>query len=146
MKWTHRRNPRATKSTFTETEREGAIAFAARCERCHQARTAADDPGSRLPRDRWEALVLGGGPIVWACDAYEKTGVVPYVHEHGARVPSLRRLYKKRPYFTNGSAPDMATVLQRTRFTEASFSHAGGDGEALDASTIAAIAAFLDLL
>src|SRR5438874_12603105 len=87
------------------------------------------------------------GPIVWARDTYEKTGVVPYVHERGARVPSLRRLYKKRPYFTNGSAKDLAAVAARGRWSGAAFTHEGAtEGDALDAASVRAVVAFLDLL
>jgi hypothetical protein len=149
MRWTHRTNPRAAEARpFTAEELRGAKEFRDRCERCHEARTAADDPTSRVPFERWERLTLGGGgPIVWASDAYEKTGVVPYVHERGARVPSLRRLYKKRPYFTNGSAPDITSVLAAARVNGPTFSHAGAtEGEELDESTAHAIAAFVDLL
>ncbi len=56
------------------------------------------------------------GAIVWGLNEYRKTGIQPYVHELGARVPSLRRLYKKRPYFTNGSAKTLRDVLDRARF------------------------------
>ena len=70
---------------------------------CHAARLSTDDPSTEVPFARWEALVLAGGPIVWARPGYEKTGVEPYVHEQGARPSSLRRLYRKRPLFTNGS-------------------------------------------
>ncbi|MBX3210326.1 MAG: hypothetical protein KF764_35165, partial [Labilithrix sp.] len=149
MSWTHRTNPRsAATRPFTAEERAGATLFRDRCEGCHQARASADDPRSRVPFARWESLVLGGGaPIVWGSDAYEKTGIVPYVHERGARVPSLRRVYKKRPYFTNGSAPDVATVLGRARFGAGGFSHddAAG-GPALDAPEMRALGAFIDLL
>jgi hypothetical protein len=149
MSWTHRTNPRAaTARSFTPEERAGAAAFRDRCERCHQARASADDPASRVPFERWEPLVLGGaGPLVWGSDAYEKTGIVPYVHERGARVPSLRRLYKKRPYFTNGSASDIATVLRRVRVRDAELSHdEGSGGTGLDEATARALAAFIDLL
>jgi hypothetical protein len=90
------------------------------------------------------------GPIVWGSGDYSKTGVEPYVHEKGARVPSLRRLYKKRPYFTNGSAPDLETILSAARFSGDRFYHAGaprGDPLAsLDAESRAALLAFLRLL
>jgi hypothetical protein len=45
------------------------------------------------------------------------------VHEKGARVPSLRRLYKKHPYFTNGSADTLDDVLERARFLPSGFQH-----------------------
>lgn len=106
-----------------------------------------------MPFDRWEDLIAyGKGAIVWASDAYEKTGIEPYVHERGVRVPSLRRLYKKRPYFTNGSAQNLADVVRAARFDGSRFEHraqALGEGarsEHFDESTVAAIVAFIDLL
>ena len=87
-------------------------------------------------------------PIIWARDAYVQTGIGPYVHPAGARVPSLRRLYEKRPYFTNGSAPDLDSVLRRARLTGDRFLHDGGDASAgaLAADERAVLRSFLDLL
>jgi hypothetical protein len=124
--------------------------FRDRCERCHAARLLTDRADSSVPFAGWERLVMSSaGPIVWARDTREKTGVMPYVHEDGARIPSLRRLYRKRPYFTNGSAPDLGAVLRRARFTASGFLHdAGADdaGDRLDDADRAALLAFLDLL
>jgi hypothetical protein len=108
----------------------------------------ASHPDSRVPFAQWEALVLApAGPILWARDTYEKTGVVPYVHPAGARVPSLRPLYKKRPYFTNGSAPDLDDVLRGARRGPNGFTHAGDEGTVLlDAPSRTSLRAFLDLL
>ena len=87
-------------------------------------------------------------PIVWASDRYEKTGVEPYVHERGARVPSLRRLGRKRPYFTNGTAKTLGEVLDRARFDGTNFWHEEGPAAStpLDASEQDALLAFLRLL
>jgi hypothetical protein len=88
------------------------------------------------------------GALVWASAEYQKTGVLPYVNERGARVVSLRRLYKKYPYFTNGSAKDLASVLDRASFAGGRFFHdaapAGAIG--LRGDEKRALAAFLDLL
>jgi hypothetical protein len=152
MELTHRSNPAALgRSRFTAAERAGAEVFQARCAGCHAPRLAADEPGSAAPFARWEALVLlREGPIVWATSDYKKTGVTPYVHDDGARVPSLRRLYRKRPYFTNGSARTLREVLERARFGEGAFSHDGapaaGAGEALEPAAVGALLSFLDLL
>ncbi|WP_437643885.1 hypothetical protein [Sorangium sp. So ce362] len=169
MAFSHRANPAALgRSRFTPLEREGARVFRDRCARCHAPVLRSDDPGSAAPFERWEELVLAPeGAIVWGRAGYEKTGVVPYVHEDGARVPSLRRLYKKRPYFTNGSAKSLREVLERARFGDTggraaadggpsaaaasgAFFHdgapAGEDLGALDAGAIEALLAFLDLL
>jgi cytochrome c peroxidase len=91
-------------------------------------------------------------PIVWGKDQYNQSGVVPYVHPEGARIPSLRRLYKKHPYFTNGSAKDLPSVLDRARFGDGTFWHETPDGQSdaettrLDAREQKALLAFLDLL
>lgn len=154
MAFAHRPNPAsAGRSAFSHLERRGAEVFRARCEGCHGARLSADDPSSSVPFDRWEALLFTReAPIVWARSEYKQTGVTPYVHERGARVPSLRRLYKKRPYFTNGSAKSLAEVLSMVRFKGEDFwfYHAGAPEDA-DLSSLApdereALLAFLDLL
>jgi hypothetical protein len=157
MSFNHRPNPMTLgRAHFSEGERIGAAVFRDRCESCHQARTVSDVPDSRVPFERWESLIFSHqGPIVWAKSEYEKTGVVPYVHERGARVPSLRRLYKKRPYFTNGSAPTLGVVLERVRFDPDAFWHEAPDEEAstnepnrgrLDEYERRALLDFLDLL
>jgi len=136
--------------SWTAEERRGAEVFRDRCEPCHQARLATDVAASRVPFGEWERLVMSpDGPVVWACDAYAQTGIEPYVHERGARVPSLRRLYRKRPYFTNGSARDLDAVLLRARFAGDEFWHDRSDlgpDAGLDARERRALLAFLDLL
>jgi hypothetical protein len=140
------RNPRTRgRSKFSPDELRGAELFRDRCEACHSARTSADDPASREPFERWESLVFGpGSPLVWGSSGYQKTGVTPYVHALGARTPSLRRSFKKHPYFTNGSAPDLDAVLQAVRLEP--FSHQGGEGTPLAPLETAQLLAFLRLL
>jgi hypothetical protein len=135
--------------TFDAQERAGSVLFRDRCEGCHAARLSADDAASHVPFDRWEALVLDEpAPIVWGSAGYQKTGIVPYVHDDGARTPSLRRLYKKYPYFTNGSAKSLDDVLDRVRFSGASTLHAGtaAGATALDEAEKRALRSFLELL
>jgi hypothetical protein len=151
----HRPNPAVLgRSSFSDRERQGAEIFRDRCEKCHEARLVSDQQPSRAAFDRWETLVMAReGAIVWGKDVYEKTGVLPYVHESGARVPSLRRLYKKYPYFTNGSADSLDAVLSRARLLPAGFQHEAEKGDAsrdveplLDAPSRDALLAFLALL
>ena len=148
--FSHRPNPASVgRSSFSPLEREGAALFRDRCEGCHAARLSADDPSSRFPFERWESQVLSeSGPLVWASAGYHKTGVHPYVHEEGARTPSLRRLYKKYPYLTNGSAHSIEDVLSGMRFAKSKTWHAmGPDGaELLDDAGRQALLAFLELL
>jgi hypothetical protein len=152
MEYTHRSNPAAIgHARFTDLERAGAEAFRDRCAGCHAARLLADEPGSVVPFERWESLVLSAaGPIVWSNAAYQKTGVMPFVHAEGARVPALRRLYKKWPYFTNGGARSLAELLDRFASSPSATYHDGAPADAtlvwLTAGDKAALLAFLDLL
>lgn len=131
---------------FTDDERAGATLFAQHCEGCHQARTVTDDASTRVDAQQWESLVLSErGPLVWASEQRVRTGVEPYVHPEGARVTSLRRLWLKWPYFTNGSAHSIADVLARVRLRP-EFAHAGDGAGDLDAAQQRALAAFLALL
>lgn len=138
------------RTAFSDLENEGARVFRDRCEFCHQARTSTDEASSRIGFAQWEKLIFSApGPMVWALNEYRQTGVVPYVHERGARVPSLRRLYKKRPYLTSGAAKDVRNVLERVGFTDnAEFFHDGApaDAKRLEAREIEALGAFLALL
>jgi hypothetical protein len=110
---------------FTPSEQSGAERFRELCARCHAARLVANDPATLVPFERWEKLVFSRAtPLVWARGDYEETSVLPYVDREGTRIPSLRRLYLKRPYFTNGSAESLADVLERARFSEQRFFHA----------------------
>lgn len=148
MDFTHRPNPMAIgRTSFDAVERRGAEVFAESCERCHSARLVASDPSTSVAFERWEALVLSRqGPIVWARDGYEKTGIVPYVHTDGARPSSLRRLYKKRPYFTDGSAESLEAVVARARVEGEAFWHESEQGRPLSADDQVALLAFLELL
>jgi hypothetical protein len=154
MAFNHRPNPATVgRSAFTADERAGARVFRDRCESCHEARLSSDVADARVPFERWESLVMThDGPIVWGKDEYSRSGVVPYVHPEGARIPSLRRLYKKHPYFTNGSAKDLPSVLDRARFGDGAFWHEMLDGQSnaettgLATGEKQALLAFLDLL
>jgi len=123
--FSHDPNPRALgRSEFSELEQQGARVFAERCESCHAARLFSDDAGSHAPFAAWPELVLRrNAPLVWASSAYAKTGILPYVHERGTRITSLRRLALKPRYFTNGSAPTLRDLLSRFRFGGASALH-----------------------
>jgi cytochrome c peroxidase len=146
----HRPNPAVVgRAAFDATEREGARVFRDRCEACHAARLSADEPASRLPFEQWEPMLLDErAPIVWGSIGYRKTGVTPYVHPDGARTPSLRRLYKKHPYFTNGSAKSIDDVLAGVRSTGETTWHAEAPATAapLDEASRRALRAFLELL
>ena len=97
MEFSHRPNPAVVgRSVWSKDERAGAAVFRERCASCHAARLVADDPKTVVPFEQWEAMVMAReGALVWARGDYEKTGVLPYVSDAGARVVSLRRLYKK---------------------------------------------------
>ncbi len=150
MVFNHRPNPLAQRlERFDDDARRGAERFAVLCARCHAPRLSADDPDSAVPFAGWEALVLDRrGPITWASSGYHQTGVEPYVHPKGARTTSLRRLYKKRPYFTNGSARTLDEVLSRVRAHGDAFVHDGPlpGGAPLSPAARRELLAFLRLL
>jgi hypothetical protein len=134
------------RAEYSALEAEGAHAFEQQCQRCHEARLFADDPSTLVPFTAWQARIFSrNAPIVWARGDYEKTGILPYVHQRGTRITSLRRLALKPRYFTNGSAPDLANVLARFRSGGATV-HDSGDGTPLPPRTQAALLAFLRLL
>ena len=144
----HAPNPATrSRSRFSRLERRGAEVFRDRCEDCHSARLVSDEPDSRVPFDDWQENVFGPGTIVWGRAGYEKTGITPWVHEKGARVPSLRRLHKKRPYFTNGSGKDLEGVLGRITTHKDEPQHRPGPASApLPHADRDALRAFLELL
>ena len=160
--FTPRTNPRviahgpvASERRFTAVERRGAEVFRARCASCHAARLVGDDPKTEQPFSSWERLILGdNGPLVWSSEQRQKTGIEPQVHRDGARPSSLRRLDRKTPYFTNGSAATLFDVVDRARFDGARFFHDASHLDAtertqlraLDADEQAALVAFLRLL
>ena len=148
---TYESNPAVRGRTgFDARERAGAALFRDRCESCHRARLVTEDPATAVPFERWEELILSpAGPIVWASAEYQKTGILPYVHEKGARTTSLRRVAQKQPIFTNGSARTLSDVLDRARFAGERFLHeASGEKRvtALTQSERDALLAFLELL
>ena len=135
------------RSRFDASERRGAEIFRDRCEGCHAARLVSEAPDTRVPFDAWEANIFGHGTIIWGRKGYEKTGIQPYVHPEGARVPSLRRLHRKRPYFTNGSAKDLDAVLAGIPLDPAARTHASEPAHpGLPSEDRAALRAFLALL
>jgi cytochrome c peroxidase len=136
---------------YTDIEREGARAFHVHCAGCHAPRVIAERADSEVAFDAWEASIFRrSAALVWARADYAKTGVEPYVHERGARIPSLRRLALKPRYFTNGSARDLEAVLAGFRTTpEGALHRAGVERSAstpLSEPLRAALLAFLQLL
>ena len=125
MEFTHGVGPSrwaTPRTAFDALERKGAERFRDTCASCHAARLVTDDASTDVPFARWESLIFADpAPLVWASADYRKTGITPYVHDRGARTTSLRRLWKKHPYFTNGSANSLENVLSRVRL---------GDGDA----------------
>jgi len=150
MAFTHRPNPATHgRTSFSEIEQRGAVVFRERCANCHSPRLSTDEADSAVPFDQWASHIFApAGAIVWGSEPYRKTGVEPYVHDHGARTTSLRRLYKKRPYFTNGSAKSLQQVLEALRVRDDTLWHdkAPDDARPLANEEQRALLAFLRLL
>lgn len=125
MRFSHETNAAVVgRDRFDAAEQRGARLFRERCASCHAARLQSDVADSALPFDAWpRAIFSPEGPIVWASAEYQETGVTPYVHESGTRVPSLRRAAAKWPHFTNGSADTLLDVARRARFDQTRFFH-----------------------
>lgn len=127
MAFAHRPNPRLRgREGLSELEERGAVVFEQRCVSCHAARLSTDDPTSEVARADWERMIFEqGAPLVWASEPYREVGVEPYVHDEGARTPSLRRVEHKRPYFTNGSVRSLEALLEQVGWQGDRFFHAG---------------------
>jgi cytochrome c peroxidase len=144
-------NPAALAHALDAHERRGAELFRDKCASCHAARLSTDDPRSAVAFERWPGLLASpADPLVWASPEYRKVGILPYVCELGTRTPSLRRVARKWPHFTNGSAATLADVLSAVRFDGARFFHGSPPADTalhtLDAEEQRALAAFLELL
>lgn len=154
-RFSHEESPfalaRGAPLALTAGERRGSELFRDRCATCHAARLIADDPKTEVPFERWaEHLLSPSGPIVWARGDYAKVGVLPYVDPKGTRIPSLRRLYLKRPYLTRGTARTLDELLSMVRYSGGELLHAGGESRpelrALTPGERADLRAFLDVL
>jgi cytochrome c peroxidase len=165
MRWSMPSNPATRgRDQFNPLEARGAKLFASHCEGCHQARLVVDDPGTRVglgpggDLEPWRRMIFASnGPLTWGSDAYAQTGIVPWVHPEGARIPALRRLYLKWPYFTNGGADSLEAVLEGVRLREGAepssnlasdheLGPASADTRGLAPEQRAALLAFLRLL
>ncbi len=150
IEFTHRTNVAAQGlDRLTRLEQQGAAVFRDRCADCHAARLIAEEPSTEIDFKEWGKLVRSKtGPLVWSNAAYAKTGVEPYVHDDGTRVPTLRRLFKKWPYFTNGSAKSLAELLDGFAYDGKTSLHAAAPAamKRLTAADKAALLAFLELL
>ena len=121
---------------------QGLAVFRERCEYCHQA-IISTRQGNSLPYDDWvEWLEARGKDLVWGAPFYMKTGIKPYVHRAGARVPSLRRVQQKYPYFTNGSSPTLRHLLSRFRYRDlTAWHHYEDSSEEAEAAKVKALTA-----
>lgn len=124
--------------------------FRRHCADCHQPLTSTREDGRVIPFAEWRAwLESDGNDLVWGAPFLLKTGIEPYVDRAGARVPSLRRVAAKAPYFTNGSSPTLRDALLRFRFCGATAWHDATrveDSEAVEALTNEEIEGLLALL
>ena len=132
--WKVRPQPRRmAELPFPPEAVRGLAVFRDRCAHCHQAvRTLRDDldletEERAAPFSTWSSwLTDREADLIWGMPGLMKTGVEPYVAEAGARVPSLRRIQWKSPYFTNGSATTLRDALEAFRYRDLEAWHASG--------------------
>lgn len=120
----HRPNPfRSRPPESGDTMERGLKVFRDRCAYCHLP-LVSTRTGESVPLSGWrEWLEDKWQDLVWGAPFYTKTNIQPYVHEAGARVPSLRRVVQKYPYFTDGSSRTLVDVLRRFRYQGATAWH-----------------------
>ena len=111
-------NPwRLRKRKLSAKAMQGLEIFRDNCQDCHQPRTSTQTKLT-VPFQDWPRFLLDSElDLVWGASFSTKTGILPYVSKAGTRVPSLRRIWTKYPYFTNGSSRNLTEVLQRFRFS-----------------------------
>ena len=117
-------NPRTAITTqLTPAAVAGLEVFRTRCAYCHRAIRSTRHEEIVNFQD-WQASIEDPSiDLVWGAPFYTKTNILPYVSQKGARVPSLRRVSEKYPYFTNGSSRDLHSVLERFRYRGATVWH-----------------------
>jgi len=136
----HRPNPwRIRYKTLDARSKKGLGIFRQRCEDCHHAIKTTRSQ-SAVSFENWETwLTAENRDLVWGAPFLCKTGIRPYPDSTGTRVPSLRRVWYKYPYFTNGSAKNLRDVLTRFRYRGATAWHQY-DGAEKDNSGIKVLA------
>ncbi|MEN8143558.1 MAG: hypothetical protein ABFS14_01285 [Gemmatimonadota bacterium] len=117
--FSHEPNPlRKAGLPLGELERKGLLVFRDRCSICHKPLTSTREDGEFVPYDEWESwLSAPHKDLVWGAPLFAKTGVEPYVSPSGARIPSLRRVWRKQPYFTDGSSATTEDLLRRFKYS-----------------------------
>ncbi|MCZ6917968.1 MAG: hypothetical protein O7I93_14425 [Gemmatimonadetes bacterium] len=149
MDFRHRPNQRR-EAPMDSLARAGLAVFRDRCAHCHQPRVSTREGAPAVAFDAWRGrLESDGEDLVWGAPFFTKTGIEPYVRPAGARVPSLRRVTEKYPYFTNGSASTLLHVLNRFRYRGLEAWHAhdvargGADADSLSGTEIERLLAAL---
>jgi len=133
----HRPNPwLAANTKLTSLAVKGLGIFRARCEYCHLA-TPSTRSEETVAFQEWRASIEDASTdLVWGAPFYTKTNILPYVSTKGARVPSLRRVSEKYPYFTNGSSRHLRDVLERFRYRGATAWHHYDGPNAVDIESL----------
>lgn len=90
---------------LSKEAKEGAAIFLRDCARCHEPVT------SMRTRRKVPLAVLRDRPLVFAAPFYAQTGIKPYFTAQGNRISPLLNLARGGPFFSNGSAPDLESVV-----------------------------------
>lgn len=90
--------------------RRGLHLFERDCAGCHEP--VRNLRTRQLVSDVTEAL--RSGPLVFGAPLFQRSGIEPTMTPAGTRISPLVALYRGGPYFTDGSAPSLRAVVDRS--------------------------------
>ncbi|MEO8212505.1 MAG: hypothetical protein ABI560_04905, partial [Myxococcales bacterium] len=96
---------------LTEPERRGLATFRENCAGCHQL-SRSTLGGRAIPPRELERELLAGKVALTSARLYDVG--TPVLGAGGNNPPSLRGVWAAAPYFSDGSAPTLEAVLDRT--------------------------------
>lgn len=99
------------RSALTEAERRGLATFRENCAGCHQL-SRSTTGGRAIPPRELERELLAGKVALTSARLYDVG--TPVLGAGGNNPPSLRGVWAAAPYFSDGSAPTLEAVLDRT--------------------------------
>lgn len=113
---------------FSQQADHGAALFWTHCAPCHQPQRTlrnGDPVSDRIKSSDEMLVVLRTTPLVFGAKAFSQIPGIAAFTPYGNRIAPLFELWRGGPFFSDGSAPDLRTLLRR--FVPGSASGHGGD-------------------